>query len=309
MGTATDLITLGAFGLLIYGVFKSGIFNGLPIPGSGGGSGGASTSTGDSFAAVGDVDCTSATAENVAKGNPALTLYLGDFSYGCEDAEAWWNGPMKAWSSLGKAKTLAALGNHDGDEFLKLFGNPGGKWQSLKIMSGVAFVSVNTEGGDMDELEALLQKAESDPKVKLTVCYMHKTVYLPKAKPLKPDADKGFHSLFKARKKVKMVLGGRNHFYARLKPVDGILYVTAGNGGHNKGSGSKTRGTISNQLGVVKCDIGSGGNLSCKEVLNDGTVIDSWTVSPHSVPSDGEEIDGLNSSDTGDGNNEDDNEV
>ena len=315
MSTATDLLSILALGGLVYAVFKSGMFNNLQIPSAdslnlGKGDTGGQTGKGSKFHVVGDVDCTPATCVNMAKGNPDLAINVGDFSYKCADPDEWWNTSLKACAAMGN-KNIAVIGNHDVGEdaaYLKIFGpNQSNKWQYIKKMGAIAFVGANTEDVDLDELEQLLTKAQNDPTVKMIVILQRKTCFLPKAKPLKPDASKEFHALYKRFKKVKLGFWGHNHFYARLQPVDGIQYVTVGNGGHNPGKGSSARGSISNQLGVCKCTVSGGPTISCQEVLNDGTVIDTFTVSPTKLPTGGQPIDGVNSSDTGDGANEEDN--
>lgn len=322
MGLSTDLLTLGAFGLLIYGVYRSGVFNnlqsggGLFGSGSGGGSsggGGGPSGTGTTFHVVGDVDCTPATAQNMAKGNPDLAINVGDFAYKCADPEEWWKNSLKAWSGPLGDRTIAVIGNHDvgeDSEYLSIFGpNQGNKWQYIKKFGhGVAFLGCNTEDVDMDELEGLLTKAQNDKSIKMIITLMHKTCFLPSKKPLKPDASKEFHNLFKRFKKVRMGFWGHNRFYARLQPIDGIQYVTVGNGGHGGNSKTSGRTTLTGAHGVLKCSVRAGPIIDCKEVLNNGTVIDSFTVSMSQLPTGGESIDGVNSSDTGDGNNEDDNE-
>jgi hypothetical protein len=48
-----------------------------------------------------------------------------------------------------------------------------------------------------------------------------------------PDADIGYFDVFKKYDKIRMILGGHNHFYAIMNAVPGtdFVYVTVGNGG------------------------------------------------------------------------------
>ena len=49
------------------------------------------------------------------------------------------------------------------------------------------------------------------------------------------NANKGYFDVFKKYDKIRMILGGHNHFYARMNAVSGtdFVYVTVGNGGAN----------------------------------------------------------------------------
>ena len=240
------------------------------------------------FTAAGDFRDNTNTDENMAANNPEIVLILGDFSYNGNAAQ-WWSKNMDALNNL---NVIGALGNHDepNDDFLNLWPLNKGKWEFIYKVSNVAFVAFDTENNDPSTIDPLLAQAQADPTVDHIIPFGHKTLFTPTpGNPLKPDADKGYFDVFKKYDKIRMILGGHNHFYARMNAVSGtdFVYVTVGNGGANPHKDSGESGSPPQQYvrsnGALHCDVNND-TISCKMISNEGKVWDEFTITPSNPP-------------------------
>jgi predicted phosphodiesterase len=240
------------------------------------------------FTAAGDFRDNTNTDENMAANNPEMVLILGDFSYN-GNAELWWSKNMDALNNL---NIIGALGNHDepNDDFLNLWPLNEGKWEFIKKVGNVAFVAFDTENNDPSTIDPLLAQAQADPTVDHIIPFGHKTVFTPTpGNPLKPDADRGYFDVFKKYDKIRMILGGHNHFYARMNAVSGtdFIYVTVGNGGANPHQDSGESGSPPKQYvrsnGALHCDVNNE-TIICKMISNEGKVWDEFTITPGNPP-------------------------
>ncbi|MGZ5548833.1 MAG: metallophosphoesterase family protein, partial [Nitrososphaeraceae archaeon] len=226
--------------------------------------------------------------ENMAANNPEVVLILGDFSYKGNAAQ-WWSKNMDALNNL---NIIGAIGNHDdpNEDFLNLWPLNKGKWEFIKKVGNVAFVAFDTENNDPSTVDPLLAQAQADPTVDHIIPFGHKTVFTPTpGNSLKPDADRGYFDVFKKYDKIRMILGGHNHFYARMNAVSGtdFVYVTVGNGGANPHQDSGETGPPPKQYvksnGALHCDVNNE-TISCKMISNEGKVWDEFTVTPGNPP-------------------------
>ena len=240
------------------------------------------------FTAAGDFRDNTNTDENMAANNPEIVLILGDFSYK-GNAKLWWSKNMDALNNL---NVIGAVGNHDepNDDFLNLWPLNGGKWEFIKKIGNVAFVAFDTENNDPSTVDPLLAQAQADPTVDHIIPFGHKTLFTPTpGNPLKPDADRGYFDVFKKYDKIRMILGGHNHFYARMNAVSGtdFVYVTVGNGGANPHQDSGESGSPPKQYvrsnGALHCDVNNE-TISCKMISNEGKVWDEFTIIPGNPP-------------------------
>ena len=240
------------------------------------------------FTAAGDFRDNTNTDENMAANNPEMVLILGDFSYN-GNAELWWSKNMDALNNL---NIIGALGNHDepNDDFLNLWPLNEGKWEFIKKVGNVAFVAFDTENNDPSTIDPLLAQAQADPTVDHIIPFGHKTIFTPTpGNPLKPDADRGYFDVFKKYDKIRMILGGHNHFYARMNAVSGtdFIYVTVGNGGANPHQDSGESGSPPKQYvrsnGALHCDVNNE-TIICKMISNEGKVWDEFTITPGNPP-------------------------
>ena len=244
------------------------------------------------FTAAGDFRDNTSTDENMAANNPEVVLILGDFSYQ-GNAKQWWSKNMDALNNL---NVIGALGNHDepNDDFLNLWPLNEGKWEFIKKVSNVAFVAFDTENNDPSTVDQLLAQAQVDPTVDHIIPFGHKTVFTPTpGNSLKPDADREYFDVFKKYDKIRMILGGHNHFYARMNAVSGtdFIYVTVGNGGANPHQDSGESGSPPKQYvrsnGALHCDVNNE-TIICKMISNEGKVWDEFTITPGNPPASGQ---------------------
>ena len=240
------------------------------------------------FTAAGDFRDNTKTDENMGTNNPEVVLLLGDFSYK-GNAKQWWSQNMDALNNL---SVIAALGNHDkpNNDFLNLWPLNGGKWEFIYKVSNVAFVAFNTEKNNPSTVDPLLAQAQADPTVDHIIPFGHKTLFSPTpGNSLKPDADRGYFDIFKKYDKIRMILGGHNHFYARMNAVSGtdFVYVTVGNGGANLHKDSGESGSPPKQYlrsnGALHCDVNND-TISCKMISNEGKIWDEFTITPGNPP-------------------------
>ena len=239
------------------------------------------------FTTAGDFRDNNKTDENMAANNPVIVVIVGDFSYN-GGAQKWWSQNMDALNGF---NVIAALGNNDkpNNDFLNLFPLNGGKWEFIYKVSNVAFVAFNTEKNDPSTVDPLLAQAQADPTVTHIIPFGHKTIFTPTAKPLKPDADKGYFDVFKRYDKIRMILGGHNHFYARMNtvPDTNFIYVTVGNGGANPHQDSEESNSPPQQFvrsnGALHCDVNND-TISCKMISNEGKTWDEFTITPDHPP-------------------------
>jgi len=224
----------------------------------------------------------------MAANNPDIVLILGDFSYR-GSAKLCWSEKMDALNSL---NVIAALGNHDepNDDLLSLWPLIGGKWEFIYKLSNVAFVAFDTEHNDPSTVDPLLAQAQADPTVDRIIPFGHKTVFNPTPEnPMIPDAVIGYFDVFKKYDKIRMILGGHNHFYARMKTVPGtdFVYVTVGNEGANPHQDSGKSGSPPKQYirsnGYLHYDVNND-TISCKRISNEGTVWDEFTITSNNPP-------------------------
>jgi predicted phosphodiesterase len=239
------------------------------------------------FSAAGDFRDNDVTDENMAQHNPDIVLILGDFSYD-GNAEEWWTENMDALNDL---NVIGAVGNHDEpfDDFVALWPLNGGKWEFIHKVSNVAFVAYDTEENDPSTIEPILAEAQADPEVDHIIPFSHKTVFTPTANDLSPDADEGYFDVFKQFDKIPMVLGGHNHFYARMNPAPGtdFIWVTVGNGGANphddEGEDNSPPQQFVRTNGALHCDVDDQ-TISCEMISNEGTVWDEFIITPGMPP-------------------------
>ncbi|HET9805595.1 MAG TPA: metallophosphoesterase [Nitrososphaeraceae archaeon] len=260
-----------------------------PPPQTGGGGGSSTLPPGSPFhfTTAGDFRYNAETDTNLAANNPDIIVLLGDYSYN-GGAQNWWTKNMEA---INGKKVIGVVGNHDSpeDDFLALFPENGGKWEYIYKVSNVAFVAFDTENNDPSTLDPLLQQAQADPTVAHIIPFGHKTVFTPTANPLTPDADDGYFDVFKKYDKIRMILGGHNHFYARMNavPETSFIYVTVGNGGANPHKDSGESGSPPQQYvrsnGGLHCYVNND-TISCRMISNEGKVWDEFTIKPGNPP-------------------------
>ena len=161
-----------------------------------------------------------------------FALLLGDNLYGGEDANDYANKfeiPYKPLLDAG-VKFYATLGNHDRatQRLYKQFDMDGKEFYSFK-KGNVRFFALNSNYMDKRQLEWLEPElAKSDAEWK--VCYFHHPTYSSgKQHGSNEELRRVLEPLF-VKHGVNLVLAGRQHFYERIKPQQGIYYFISGAG-------------------------------------------------------------------------------
>jgi len=283
-----DVVGIVLVGGIAYYLLKNNVFEGLSldnlfdkfipsgndkpdVDGSG-----TANGKGITFHAVGDIESNKATAVNLASGNPDIILLLGDYAYK-GSADSWWSGIM---SPIHNQLTIAVLGNHDNDDYLKLF-KAQDSWSFAKSIGNVMFVAVNSEKPSLSITEELIKKGQANSNVKWIIPFMHKLIVAPSGSHHGAEVPTEFHTMFKKYNKIKLVLHGHNHVYTRMVPQDGITYVVSGLGGrkpYNGAKDSRTAVAFNKPFGVLKCTT-SNSSISCKFIPNgSNSALDSFTI-------------------------------
>jgi predicted phosphodiesterase len=159
-----------------------------------------------------------------------FVVMLGDNMYGGEspaDFVKKFEAPYKPLLDAG-VKFYAALGNHDepAQRFYKPFNMDGKRFYSVRKGDVEFFVLDSTymSPAQVDWLKGALEK--SDAKWKIP--YMHHPLY---SSGEKHGSEVDLRALIEPlfiQYGVDVVLAGHEHFYERVKPQKGIVYITEG---------------------------------------------------------------------------------
>lgn len=161
-----------------------------------------------------------------------LVLMLGDNIYGSEGPSAFrkkFEQPYKPLLDAG-VKFYAALGNHDEREQAnyKLFNMNGRRYYSFKAPAqSVRFFALESDYMDrrqLDWLERELEAAGEDWKI----VFMHHPIYSSGGRHGSSVSLRQVLEPLFLKHGVSLVLAGHEHVYERLKPQNGIHYITEG---------------------------------------------------------------------------------
>jgi predicted phosphodiesterase len=159
-----------------------------------------------------------------------FALMLGDNIYGSNNAAAYRNKFERPYAPLLSAgvKFYAVLGNHDdgSQRFYTAF-NMDEKQFYTHEHDGVKFFAVNSTYRSPDQLR-WLQTELTRSNEKWKIAYMHHPLYSSgKKHGSEADMRAAMEPLF-LEHGVDVVFAGHEHFYERLTPQKGIVYVTQG---------------------------------------------------------------------------------
>jgi 4-amino-4-deoxy-L-arabinose transferase-like glycosyltransferase len=134
----------------------------------------------------------------------------------------------------------AALGNHDLDHGLEefelnypLFNMKGRRYYSRKMGEDLVeffMLDSNTLNENDQEQAAWFENALSQSKANWKVAVLHHPIHSTGSHVPSPARQKLLEPIFD-KYGVSIVLQGHNHLYERLAPINGIHYLTVGNGG------------------------------------------------------------------------------
>ena len=241
------------------------------------------------FNVAGDFRDTPATGYNLVSDNPDFIIMTGDYGIKTKNPKEWTSSTMAMIKNSG-IPVYGALGNNDnGNEYLNTGFFTNKNWSYSFAAGDIAFVVANTEDENVAGTDAFLARAQNDPNVKWIIVLMHESIWHPVGTSVRSDTTIDFHSTFQKYSKVKMVIAGHTHVYARMVPVDGILYIMNGIGGQNPSKGSTEPSTFSKINGALHCRVTVDGSITCSNISNgSGAVVDKFTIEADGkLPTDG----------------------
>lgn len=241
------------------------------------------------FNVAGDFRDTPATGYNLVSDNPDFIIMTGDYGIKTKNPKEWTSSTMAMIKNSG-IPVYGALGNNDnGNEYLNTGFFTNKNWSYSFAAGDIAFVVANTEDENVAGTDAFLARAQNDPNVKWIIVVMHESIWHPVGTSVRSDTTIDFHSTFQKYSKVKMVIAGHTHVYARMVPVDGILYIMNGIGGQNPSKGSTEPSTFSKINGALHCRVTIDGSITCSNISNgSGAVVDKFTIEADgTLPTDG----------------------
>lgn len=241
------------------------------------------------FNVAGDFRDTPATGYNLVSDNPDFIIMTGDYGIKTKNPKEWTSSTMAMIKNSG-IPVYGALGNNDnGNEYLNTGFFTNKNWSYSFAAGNIAFVVANTEDENVAVTDAFLARAQNDPNVKWIIVVMHESIWHPVGTSVRSDTTIDFHSTFQKYSKVKMVIAGHTHVYARMVPVDGILYIMNGIGGQNPSKGSTEPSTFSKINGALHCRVTIDGSITCSNISNgSGAVVDKFTIEADGkLPTDG----------------------
>jgi predicted phosphodiesterase len=222
-----------------------------------------------------------------------FAIMLGDNLYGSEGPSAYvskFERPYKPLLDAG-VKFYASLGNHDepSQRFYKPFNMDGKRFYTFSKDDVEFFVLDSTymTPQQIDWLKSALEK--SDKKWKIP--YFHHPIYSSGEKHgSELDLQQLVEPLFVSNG-VDVVFAGHEHFYERLKPQKGIVYIT-------QGGGAKLReGNIRTNSAMTAKGFDADNSFTLVEILKDqmfvetisrrGQVVDSSIITRREVVSPG----------------------
>ena len=156
-----------------------------------------------------------------------FVLMLGDNIYGTEDFPKKFERPYKALLDL-KIPFYASLGNHDdpNQRFYKPFNMDGKRYYTFE-KEGARFFALDSNYMDQAQVEGV-EKELSGSKNTWKIAYFHHPLYSSGARHgSEVDLRTVLEPLF-LKYGVSVVFSGHEHFYERLKPQNGITYITNG---------------------------------------------------------------------------------
>lgn len=241
------------------------------------------------FNFAGDFRDTPATGYNLVSDNPDFIIMTGDYGIKTKNPKEWTSSTMAMIKNSG-IPVYGALGNNDnGNEYLNTGFFTNKNWSYSFAAGDIAFVVANTEDENVAGTDAFLARAQNDPNVKWIIVVMHESIWHPVGTSVRSDTTIDFHSTFQKYSKVKMVIAGHTHVYARMVPVDGILYIMNGIGGQNPSKGPTEPSTFSKINGALHCRVTVDGSITCSNISNgSGAVVDKFTIEADgTLPTDG----------------------
>ena len=213
-----------------------------------------------------------------------FAIMLGDNLYGSENAKAFADKFAKPYKSLldDGVKFYAALGNHDEptQRFYEPFNMEGRRFYTFR-KKDVRFFALDSTYMTPEQLDWLKHELE-DSDAKWKIPYFHHPIYSSGERHgSELDLQVLVEPLF-LQFGVDVVFSGHEHFYERLKPQKGIVYITQG------AAAKLRRGNIRNNSSLTAKGFDADRSFTIVEIVDDqmffettsrtGQVVDSGVL-------------------------------
>lgn len=220
-----------------------------------------------------------------------FTIMLGDNMYGGENPSDFVDKFERPYKSLLDAgvKFYATLGNHDdpAQRFYKPFNMDGKRYYTF-TKGDVEFYVLDSTYMSPEQIE-WLQKGLAGSRARWKIPYMHHPIYSSGERHgSEVDLRVLIEPLF-LKHGVHVVFAGHEYFYERLKPQNGIYYITQG------GSAKLRRGNIRDNSALTAKGFDADCSFTVVEIVGDqmffetisraGQTVDSGTIARREGPS------------------------
>jgi predicted phosphodiesterase len=219
-----------------------------------------------------------------------IALMLGDNLYGADNAAAYRNKFERPYAPLLEdgVKFYASLGNHDNASRQRFYApfNMDGKRYYTHGTGDVRFFALDSTYMNAEQLKwVATELSRSDEKWK--IAYMHHPLY---SSGLRHGSDRALRAALEplfAKYGVDVVFSGHDHFYERIRPQGGILYVVQG------GSAKLRRGNIRRNSTMTAKGFDTDRSFTLAEIAGDqmyletisraGVIVDSTVITRREV--------------------------
>ncbi len=177
----------------------------------------------------------------IRKKEPEFLLHTGDIVFHTDEERSWDAYFRRGVPLLAGLPVVVAAGNHDfsdGGERLRRYFIPttGGRVEGFYYSfdwGPAHFLVLNTEGPldpDSDQFRFAASDLDGASGRSPLFVIHHKPLYGSLRGIVNRPAGKALASLY-SRCGVDAVFSGHNHYYERMRPIDGVTYIVTGGGG------------------------------------------------------------------------------
>ena len=218
-----------------------------------------------------------------------IALMLGDNLYGIDNAAAYRNKFERPYAPLLQAgvKFYASLGNHDdaSQRFYAPFNMDGKRYYSHGV-GDVRFFALDSTYMTPDQLK-WIEAELSRSNHKWKIAYMHHPMY---SSGLRHGSDKALRGALEPlflKNGVDVVFSGHDHFYERMRPQAGIVYIVQG------GSAKLRKANIRRNSPITEKGFDTDRSFTLAEIVGDqmyvetisrmGAVVDAAVITRREV--------------------------
>lgn len=219
-----------------------------------------------------------------------FAILTGDNMYGKQKAEDYrlkFEEPYRALLDQ-NVKFYASLGNHDeANQVHYVNFNMDGKEYYRFEKGGVSFYALNSNYMQQKQLDWFIAELEKDDSP-WKVAFFHHPPYSSGGRHGSDEEIREvLHPIF-VKYKVSVVFTGHDHFYERIKPIDGIQYFVTGAAGKIRKGDIKDRSTFTakgfdTDLSFMLVEV-VGNQMHFQSISRSGANVDSGVIVNEAMP-------------------------